>query len=213
MNKRTFLSWAGLRALAVVAALGLAALPGAGARAQTDPQGAAQFIQWMAEQALTTLRTPGVTLEQREANFRQLMRTGFDIEFIGRFVLGRAYQGATAEQRSDYHQLFGEYLVKTYSRRLGGYSGETFTIVGAQPAGDQDALVRTRIDRPSGPPIMADWRVRVIGNQFKIIDVMVEGVSMALTQRQDFAAVVQNGGLGALNAQLRARTERLTAQR
>lgn len=176
-------------------------------------QGSTQFIQWMGEQALSTLRSPGVTLEQREAAFRGLMRQGFDIEFIGRFVLGRYWQQATPEQRADYIQLFGEFLVKTYARRLGGYSGETFGIVSAVPAGDQDVQVRTRIDRPSGPPLFCDWRVRVINNQYRIIDVSVEGISMAVTQRQDFAAVVQNGGVPALLAALRARTETVAAQR
>ncbi|MCW5732434.1 MAG: ABC transporter substrate-binding protein [Alphaproteobacteria bacterium] len=176
-------------------------------------QGSTQFIQWMGDQALNTLRTPGVTLEQREASFRGLMRQGFDIEFIARFVLGRYWQQATPEQRADYVQLFGEFLVKTYARRLGGYSGETFGIVNAVPAGEQDVQVRTRIDRPSGPPLLCDWRVRVINNQYKIIDVSVEGISMAVTQRQDFAAVVQNGGIPALLTALRARTETVAAQR
>lgn len=176
-------------------------------------QGSSQFIQWLGEQALSTLRSPNVTLEQRETSFRNLMRTGFDIEFIGRFVLGRYWQQSTPEQRADYVQLFGEYLVKTYARRLGGYSGETFTIVSATPAGEQDVLVRTRIDRPGAPPLFCDWRVRVINSQYKIIDVMVEGISMAVTQRQDFGAVVQQGGMPALLTALRARTETVAAQR
>lgn len=176
-------------------------------------QGAGQFIQWLGDQALGTLRTQGMTLDQRENAFRSLMRTGFDIELIGRFVLGRYWQQATPEQRSEYVQLFGEYLVKTYARRLGGYSGETFAIAGAVPAGEQDVLVKTRIERPSGPPLICDWRVRSIDGKYKIIDVMVEGISMAVTQRQDFAAVVQNGGMPALLTALRARTDTVSASK
>lgn len=183
------------------------------ATAQTDPAGAAQFIQWMADQAIGTLKNPSVTLEQREAAFRNIMRTAFDIEFIGRFVLGRAWQTASTEEKSDYIQLFGEYLVKTYSRRLSAYNGETFSVLNSQPAGEQDAVVRTRIDRPSAAPINADWRVRIIQGQYKVVDIVVEGVSMGLTQRSDFTAVVQSGGMPALIGQLRARTERLSAQR
>ena len=176
-------------------------------------QGASQFIQWLGDQALGTLRTSAMTLAQRETAFRGLMRTGFDIEFISRFVLGRYWQQASPEQRSEYVQLFGEYLVKTYARRLGGYSGETFTVASAVAAGEQDILVKTRIDRPSGPPLICDWRVRLIDGKYKIIDVMVESISMAVTQRQNFSSVVQNGGMQALLTALRARTDTVSASK
>ena len=66
--------------------------------------------------------------------------------------------------------------------------------------------MQTRIDRPAGPPIMADWRVRIIDKQYRIIDVSVEGVSMAVTQRSEFNAVIQNSGIEGLMEALRART-------
>lgn len=181
---------------------------GPAARAQTSPQLAADFVQQLANQAIATLRAPGTTIEQREVALRRLLRQGFDLQLIGRFVLGRYYRSATPEQRADFQALFEEYLLRTYSSRLGGYSGESFTIVSAVPAGTKDALIRTRIDRPSGPPLHADWRVRATGNQNRIIDVMVEGVSMAVTQRSEFAAVISRGGFDGLLVALRARVQK-----
>ncbi len=183
-------------------------LLGAPAGAQTSPQLAAAFVQQLANQAIATLRAPGATIEQREAAFRSLLRQGFDLELIGRFVLGRYYRSATPEQRADFQALFEDYLLRTYSSRLGGYSGETFTVVSATAAGAKDALIRTRIDRPSGPPLHADWRVRGSGNQNRIIDVMVEGVSMALTQRSEFDAVIGRNGFEGLLTALRARVQK-----
>jgi len=188
-----------------------AVAPVARANQSTDANGAAQFVQWLGDQAIATLRTPNMSLEQREAVFRQLLAQGFDIPFIGRFVLGRYWQQATPEQRDEYTRLFGEFVLKTYSKRLGGYAGEAFRVVGAKPAGERDALVHTRIERPSGPPLECDWRIRAAGNQFKIIDVMVENVSMALTQRQEFASVVGSSGMDGLLVALRARTEAAAA--
>lgn len=182
------------------------------ARAQVDPNAAARFIATLAEQAIAVLRTPGITLEQREARFRQLLRDGFDLDFIGRFVLGRHYHNLSPDQAVEYRQLFGEFVLKTYSRRLGGYAGQNFNVIGTRAAGERDVMVRTRIDQPSGgPPIDCEWRVRATGGQYRIIDVMVEGVSMALTQRQEFASVVAGSGTQGLLAALRAKTERLPA--
>lgn len=202
------------RRLFVTAALGVVLpLHRAGAEAPPEQvQGAAGFIAWLAEQAIAVLRSDQGSLEQREAALRQLLVQGFDVAFIGRFVLGKYWRQVSTEQQHDYFELFREFLLKTYSRRLGGYAGETFAVTGARPAGRQDVIVETRIDRPSGGPIKADWRVRVIDRQYKIIDVAVEGVSMAVTQRAEFAAVIQNHGMDGLLQALRMRTQTYAAK-
>lgn len=173
---------------------------------------AQEFLDGLAREAIDLLQQQnGVSLEQREKRFRQLLAEGFEMPFIARFVLGRHWRTATPEQQQDYLRVFTEYVLKTYSRRLGGYAGERFAITGARTAGKQDVLVQTRIERPSAPPIMADWRIRRFDGEPKIIDIMVEGVSMAVTQRSEFAAVINRNGFEGLLQALRARTQRLPA--
>lgn len=192
---------------------GLAIAIGASAaQAATDPQGAAAFVGQLAEQALALLRNTSMTLEQREASFRNLLRQGFELDFIGRFTLGRHARSLTPDQQADFREAFGEFILKTYARRLSAYSGEVFTITGAQTAGEHDALVSSRIDRPGGAPaLMADWRVRNFDGAYKVVDVVVQGVSMALTQRQEFASVIGSSGVDGLIAQLRARADKAPA--
>ena len=84
--------------------------------------------------------------------------------------------------------------------------------MGAQQFADSDALVETEIKRPDGAPLKAAWRVRDINGHLKIIDVVVEGVSMALTQRQEFASVIQHSGLDGLISDLRNRVNNLHAE-
>ena len=138
-----------------VAAAAVVMLPFGKVVAEAPPeqvQGAVRFIASLGDQAITALRANSRSLEQREATFRGLLAQGFDVPFIGRFVLGRYWRQASAEQRSDYIALFCEFLLKTYSRRLGGSTGETFTVTGARPTGRQHITVRTRIERPIRPP-------------------------------------------------------------
>ena len=172
--------------------------------AAVQPGGASQFIRQLGDQAIAALRAPDTSLEAREAQIRNLLSEGFDLPFIGRFVLGRYWEQATPEQRRDYLQLFSEYVLKTYSARLDSYAGETMTILSERPAGTKDIVVSTRIERPSGPPIEADWRVRTSGERYRIIDVMVAGVSMVVTQRSEFAAVIRRHRLQGLIEVLRA---------
>jgi len=204
---RTYLP--GLAAAAVLTIVVLVTQPASAERPNAGA--AATFIQNLGDRAIATLQQDNLSLEQREQVFRRLLAEGFALELIGRFALGRHWRTATPGQRNDYAVLFSDYILKTYSRRLGGYAGETLDVTGTRDAGKQDVLVQTRISRPSGPPLEAGWRVRTIGGTMKIIDIMVEGISMALTQRQEFAAVVSQRGVDGLIIALRARTDEMSA--
>ena len=174
-------------------------------------EAASHFIHDLGHEALTILSSKDGTLDQREELFRNLLGDSFDLPFIARFTLGRHWRRASPTQKSIFQEVFGKYVLRTYSIRFGGYAGETMDIISAQTAGKKDILVHTRINRPKGSKIDAHWRVRSAGSQFRIIDVMVEGISMAVTQRDEFAAVIQSRGVASLIKMLRARTEKMTA--
>ncbi len=174
---------------------------------------ATALITSLAENAMQILRASDSSLEEREQIFRRLLRANFDLALIGRFVLGRHWRKASQEQRDDYQRLFGEFVVKTYSSLLGGYTDEEFRFGSARPIGKKgDVLVRTSIIRPDAPPVKTDWRVRTRDGQQRIIDVIIEGISMASTQREEFASVIKGQGMEGLLQALRARTQRLPAQ-
>lgn len=202
-----------MRRLLLVLALGVLPLIGGPSAAQgTKPEEAARFLDALGHEAIMVLGDQGASLEQREARVRALLSQNFDLKTIGRFVLGRAWRKASPGQQAEYQRLFEEYVLRTYTRRLGGYAGEKFRIVKTQPLGDKDALVTTEIGRPSGPPLLAGWRVRGGAGGHKILDVMVQGVSMAQTQRSEFSALVRRQGVDGLIEALRARVETFSAR-
>ncbi|MFP5512306.1 MAG: phospholipid-binding protein MlaC [Alphaproteobacteria bacterium] len=165
------------------------------AAAQGADQGASAFIQKLGNDAIATFSDKSLARDQAIQRFRTLLYAGFDVPYIGRWVLGRYWNSANEAQRAEYQKLFEQLIVNTYAERFVEYSGETFRIVGTSPAGEADTMVTTQIVRPNGPPVNVSWRVRKSGADFKIIDVVVENVSMGVTQRQEFASVVeQNGG-------------------
>ncbi|PWC33600.1 ABC transporter substrate-binding protein [Azospirillum sp. TSO35-2] len=165
------------------------------AAAQGADQGASAFIQKLGNDAIATFSDKSLSRPQATERFRVLLNAGFDVPYIGRWVLGRYWNSATEPQRAEYQKLFEQMIVNTYAERFVEYSGETFKITGTAPAGEADSMVTTQIVRPSGPPVNVSWRVRKTPTGFKIIDVVVENVSMGVTQRQEFASVVeQNGG-------------------
>lgn len=189
----------------------LVLLPGLRPAFATTKDGATEHIEKLGQQAFSDLGQSGMSLAEREAIFAETLRQGFDLPLIARFVMGKYWRRASPEQRDDYVDLFSRFVIKTYSQHLGGFAGSAFEIVGAKPIGKKDILVRTVVKRKSGPPVKAGWRVREKNDQYKIVDVMVEGISMAVTQRQDFASILKRDGVEGLLQILRAKTGRMPA--
>jgi phospholipid transport system substrate-binding protein len=162
--------------------------------------GAQKFIAGMTKRGIDFLGDGTLTQEQRRAEFKQLLDDSFDMSTIGRFALGRYWRDATKKQQNEYLSLFKKMVIDVYSNRFEEYSGQTLEVRSARPEG-RDTLVTSFIVPSSGPEVQVDWRVRNTGGRYKVVDVIVEGVSMTLTQRSDFASVIQRGG-GNLDALL-----------
>ena len=174
-------------------------------QASASVESAARFVERFGNQALNALDAPNLTIENRETLVRDLLRQGLDLGFIGRFVLGKNWARATTAQRRDYLALYEGYVVKVYAAWLARNTGERLTVIGARVANDKDVVVRTRIERRNNPPIFVEWRVRVINNRDRIIDIASNGISLAGNQRLEFAAVVKRHGIDGLIAFLRKR--------
>jgi phospholipid transport system substrate-binding protein len=130
---------------------------------------------------------------------------------IARLVLGQPYRQLSAQERSQYSELFEEFVLRTYSARLSSYAGERLEVARAVPATGDDFMVGSRITRPGAEPLLVDWRVRGEDGGFKIVDVIVAGVSMVVTQRSEFQSIVQSQGFKGLISTLRTRIERGSA--
>jgi len=184
---------------------------GATAALALSPDEASKFIQGLGSRANQVLNQQGA-LGQKEAEVRKLLAENFDIKLIGRFVVGATWRNMSAEQQEAYLALFEEWVLRTYSKRLGGYSGQQFSVTGAKPLNNDEVLVNTAIQRPNAPPLDAGWRVRSGPAGAKIIDIMVSGVSMVVTQRSEFSAVIQRQGIDGLIETLRLQVSKYSAQ-
>ena len=157
----------------------------------------------MAKQAISIISDKSLSLEQQKTKFAPLLRNNFDTDKIGKFALGRYNRQLTSAQRSEYNSLFSKMIVSVYTARFQEYSGQTVSVTGARKDEKSgDILVNSLINQPSGgQPVPVDWRIR----NGKVIDVIVTGVSMSVTQRDDFASVISqgNGKIDALLAYLR----------
>ncbi len=203
MNKRTIAS----KIFSAVAAIALLMLVSNGTAAAG--KGADDFIRTVGQQAIDLLTGKELSDDQRQARFRAILNRAFEVPLIARFTLGRFWRRTSKEQRREYVGLFEDFIVQAYAARFEGYSGETFTVGKVRGINERDSLVHSELALKDGRKIVVYWRVRG-KSDLKIIDVIVEGVSMAITHRDEFSAVInQNGGkIDGLLIALRNKTEK-----
>ena len=179
------------------------------ASAQGKPEG---FVSELAQEAIALSRSDtGGGTEQLE----RLLDSSTDVALVGRLVLGRHWRTATTAQRQDYLTLFRGYVLAGVTRRLGGANGiDKIEVTGSQPASGRDSMVATLITLGNGAePSRVEWRVRRMGGGYRIVDVVAEGVSLVVTNRNEFDAIVARSGLDGLLGQMREWSKQPTEQR
>lgn len=169
------------------------------AQAGSDPaltaKKAENMVKTMGDEAISILESSKGDEAAIHDSFKTMLNKYFDMDTIARFAMGKYWSVATPEEQKHYTNLFKKMVVDVYSDRFSEYSGEKFEILGSKSAGRSDVVVTSQIIQNGPNPVPVEWRIR----NNKVIDVTVASVSMSVTQRAEFAAIIQNGG-GKVNA-------------
>lgn len=164
-------------------------------QAGATERGAFDFVKSTTDKGLKFLADANASKAQKTSDFRKLLSASFDLDTIGRFALGRYWNAATPAQQKEYLGLFHKMVVDVYSNRFDEYKGQKIEVRSFRSIGNGDTLVSSYLVPPNGgEEVQVDWRVRNKGGSYKVVDVLVAGVSMSVTQRSDFASVIQRGG-------------------
>lgn len=174
----------------------------------SDPTQARQFI----ERSAATARSEAATIKaggNARGSFAALFAQSFDVDALSRNVLGSRWTALNPAQQRDFRSAFQAYVVKAYADRFYTYAGQPMTVVSTGVAPSGNVLVRTSVQMPNGgAQVPVDWHVSEVAGGARISDVVIDGVSLTRTQRDEFASVIQaNGGdVGKLTAMLNDRS-------
>lgn len=192
------------------------AMPWAGRAAWAEITGvdAEAVVNALAAQVWDTFARTDLSDQDRIDTLAAQLVAKTDVALLSRLVLGRHWHELDDEQRIRYQALFGDVVMHTFAGRLNqfgrgaqGSIDEHFTLVGSAPAGKQDFLVRSTVQPESGDSLSVDWRLREGDGGPVIIDVIIEGVSLLVSQRSEFAAVIERSNIQGLLAELQARAD------
>lgn len=144
-----------------------------------------QFIDKLGREAINTLTSGSLGQSQIETEFLTLLNEHFDIPSISNFVLGRYRKVATSEQKERFQTVFVDRLKKAYSNRFKEFKGVAFSVKSNREQSGYN-VVNSIIQKPGGPEIQVEWWIK----NKKIHDVVVDGISMRSTLRDDYNASI-----------------------
>jgi len=181
-----------------------AAFLAAGATAATAATDPADFLQSYSQRAIDTLSDTSKSAESRKEAFRSLLQEGFALPEIGRFVLGRHARAASETEFDRFLDAFTSILARRYAPLFEGAREDQVSIGQAQPAdGLQDIFkVPSTVTLNDGTKSNVVWRVKDTGSGYRIMDVVAEGVSMAITLRDEYGEVLSSRGIDSLTERL-----------
>lgn len=187
---------AGLTIVATVAAATFALAPVALAqqRGPRDAQ-AEQFVETNGGKVLAILNNRQQSKVAKDQNFRVLIDQVVDVPRLTHFVLGKYARSITPDQYQRFATVFRSYAEGVYQSRIDDYHGEKFTVNGSVIRKPGDVIVTTTLfGGKMSNPTTVQWRVLGSAGSYRVVDVQVSGVWLAITQQQDFVSTIDNAG-------------------
>ncbi len=180
---------------------------------------AINFVKDLTDKAKETILATGISKEQKRENFGKLFHENVDLDWLSKFVLSRYWRTATPEEKDEFRKSFEDVVVLTWSDRFDGYGTSIFKINSVTPSEKGDQLsVNSIVSVPATDPklpandIDVIWRLKKDGKAFKVIDITAEGVSMALTYKNEYSSVISNSG-GKVSALISSIKDKVTQLR
>ena len=182
----------GAAAVVILASSSLAATD---SRSATQSEARAHaVIEKTVEEVLDVLADKSASSEERLHSIEAIVYGRFDLHAMSRLVLARNWKRFSKQQQTEYVSQFKTYLSNNYGSRIERYDQEKVEILGARDEPRGDVTVRTRIVGGQFSGALVDYRLRNTAGEWRVIDVVIEGISMVSNFRDQFKAVVSSGG-------------------
>lgn len=178
------------------------------AAAEVNAAKAEAFVKEVTAEGIEDIINANIPQAEKDQRFAKLFNRALDLDFIGQFVLGRNWRTATPAQRAEFIKVYRQLNVSTWSKRFDEFKGKEFMFKGTAPSNSAGQIfVNSVVPMEQGEPAKVVWRVREKNGQYKVVDIIIENVSLAITARNEYTAFIKNnpGGVDALIANLKTK--------
>ena len=157
----------------------------------SDPK---QFINELVNDAISNLSNKNLTLNEKEEFIKKISLENVDIDALGLYTLGELRKSSNENDISKYQKTFEKYFLKNLTSRLKDYSSSRFEVIDEDKKSTTYTIISSKIvPIDGGPEIKIDWRVYTKNPDKPLIrDLIVEGLSLARTQKEEFASILSS---------------------
>ena len=152
------------------------------------------FVEELVQDAIKTLSDKSIPEEEKNLIIERIAKENVDINALGLYTLGSIRKTLDPNIISKYQELFEKYFLKTLTSRLNDYSSQKFEVIGSEQKSSNYTIVNSKIaESVKSPEIKIDWRIYTKNPQKPLIrDLIVEGLSLARTQKEEFASILNS---------------------
>ena len=157
----------------------------------SDPK---SFVSELVNDVLTKLNNKSVTKEEKSQFIEEIASSNVDIDALSLYTLGELRKSTNKEKLNEYQKIFEKYFLKSLTSRLSDYSSSKFEVIEAEQKSSNYTIVSSTV-RPDNdnPTIKIDWRIYTKDpNKPLIRDLIVEGLSLARTQKEEFSSILKS---------------------
>lgn len=178
--------------------------------ADIDTKKAEAFIEKLTSEGIEELVNSNASQAVKQEKFRKLFNDDLDLDFIGKFVLGRYWRTSTPAQQKAFLDAYRELNIQTWSGRFDEFKGKTFEFQNVTASSSPDQVfVNTIVDMKNGQqPAKVVWRVKQNGDKFKVVDIIIENVSLAISARNEYAGYIKAHSVDALIKDLQSKAKK-----
>ena len=164
---------------------------------------AEQLVQSTTDNAKKIILDSNIKINDKKKKIEAIALDVVDVDGLGRFTLGSSRKDLSETQLKKYTEIFRVFFAKNISSRLQNYSDQNIKVTGSKKISDNYVLVNSKMtSKKDNQEIKIDWRVFNINNKLVIRDLVVEGLSLAKTQREEFGSILASKGFDGLMANL-----------
>ena len=157
----------------------------------SDPK---NFVIELVNDAIEKLSSTSLSKEEKSKYIEEIAINNVDIEALGLYTLGELRKSSDKQDIENYQQAFKKYFLKSLTSRLTDYSSSKFEVIEAEQKSSNYTIIKTKVLPENGnPEIKIDWRVYTKDPEKPLIrDLIVEGLSLARTQKEEFASILNS---------------------
>jgi phospholipid transport system substrate-binding protein len=165
----------------------------ASVNAAIDDKKVENFVKQITKEGLEDIINSNISQENKNERFEKLFNGALDLKFIGQFVLGRYWKHASSKQKEEFINVYRKLNVTVWSKRFYEFKGKEFIFHGTSPSSSSNQIfVNSIVPMDQGNPATVVWRVKQTGDEFKIVDIIIENVSLAITARNEYTTFIKN---------------------